>query len=235
MLKPQENKKGGVIMKALPYKIDDPTYQSLTTAIQRSTKHATSEFDYLMPHGWQLITKLRTGSITFFELHLEEGDGGSYAAVKMSTLEKYPLRAFTGDETVSSLLTKVEHTGFEDTIRAQEVAELESPSQLSQTQLEWLRDECKLTPMYGGIRIPYEFLINTDEPSISRGEILIAFDGASSQEQDAFFALWTLEAIQSNLAETQKNVQHSYDLRGLREDPVIHHWLTLMGIRDYDR
>lgn len=213
-----------------------PYYTDLITAIQRAAKIATSEYGFLVPRGWQLIVKMKSNEETFFHLHLAEGNGGSYAEAKMSTLENFPEQPYTGADGRGDILDILERLGKSDAAIVNEISAIESPEQLTKIQKEWLRDTCGIASMYGGIRVLYEFLINTDEPEpqTNEGEILITFSGAS-QEQDVFFAAWMLSTIQENLAEHQRNIQHSYDLEALRKNPVIHHWFKLMHIANCDR
>lgn len=209
-------------------------YTPLVTAIQRSAKRATSEYGFIVPRGWQLVVKMKSGEDTFFHLHLQEGEGGSYAVAKMATLENFPEQPYTGADGRGDLLYMLEQLGKKDAEIINEISDIESPDQLSKIQKEWLRDTCKIASMYGGIRIPYEFLVNADEPLTNEGEILISFSGAS-QEQDLFFAIWILDSIQHTLAQTQENIQHSYNLEDLRRNPVIHHWMKIMRVYDCDR
>jgi len=213
-----------------------PYYTGLITATQRAAKIATGEYGFLVPKGWQLIVKMKSNAETFFHLHLAEGNGGSYAEAKMSTLEKFPEQPYTGADGRNDLLYMLEKLGKTNAEIVEIISSIETPDQLTTVQKEWLRDTCGIASMYGGIRIPYEFLINTDEPEsqTNEGEILIAFSGAS-QEQDVFFATWMLSTIQENLAESQRNIQHSYYLEDLRRNPVIHHWFKLMHIANCDR
>lgn len=215
-----------------------PYYTDLITDIQRAAKIATSEYDFLVPKGWQLIVKMKSDEVEepFFHLHLAEGTGGSYAEAKMATLENFPEQPYTGGDGRGDILNMLERLGKNDTATVNEISAIESPNQLTKIQKEWLRDTCGIASMYGGIRVLYEFLINTDEPEphTNEGEILIAFSGAS-QEQDVFFAAWMLSAIQESLAKSQRNIQHSYLLEDLRKSPVIHHWFKLMHIAKYDR
>lgn len=210
-------------------------YMPIITAIQRTTREVTSEYDFLVPRGWQMITKMKSGGETFLHLHLIEGKGGSYAEAKMATLENFPQMPYTGADGCGDLLDMLDQLNKNDPTVIAAISSVENPDQLTKAQKEWLRDECKIASMYGGIRMPYEFLINTDKEShTNEGEILIAFSGAS-QEQDAFFALWIFKAIQKALAKYQNNIQHSYDLSALRQNPVIHHWMKILHIHDYDR
>lgn len=208
-------------------------YVQLVTAIQRAIIRATSEYGFTVPRGWQLIVKMKSGESTFFHLHLQEGAGGSYAIAKMATLENFPEQPYTGADGRNDLLYMLERLGKKDTGIVNEISSVESPDQLSKVQKEWLRDTCKIASMYGGIRIPYEFLANADEPHTNTGEILISFSGAS-QEQDLFFAIWILDSIQHTLAQTQENIQHSYELEDLRRNPIIHHWMKIMRIYNCD-
>lgn len=209
-------------------------YTPVITAIQRAAKAVTSDYDYLVPRGWQLIVKMKSGNETFFHLHLQEGEGGSYAAAKMSTLENFPETPYTGADGKNDILHMLEKIGKANPEIVEEISAIESPDQLTKIQKEWLRDTCGVASMYGGIRIPYEFLINTNEPHTATGEILITFSGAS-QEQDVFLAVWIFESIQHALSKSQSNIQHSYDLTDLRRNPVIHHWLEIMRIYNHDR
>ncbi len=222
-------------MNILHYETNNRQYYlSLLTTIQRAAKAATSEYDFLVPRGWQLIVKMKSDEETYFHLHLQEGAGGSYAAAKMSTLEKFPEQAYTGADATKDILYMLEQLEKDDHDIVDEIVKAESPAHLTKIQREWLRDTCGIASMYGGIRIPYEFLINADEPQNAEGEILITFSGAS-QEQDVFFATWLLGAIQETLTRTQENIQHDYDLTELRKNPVINHWLKIMRVHSYDR
>lgn len=222
-------------MKVLHNETNNRTYfNPVITLIERAARSVTSQYNFSVPRGWQLIVKMKSGDETFFHLHLAEGEGGSYAVAKMATLENFPDIPYTGDDGNNDLIDMLEHLGYNDAEIITEVAELESLSQLTKAQKEWLRDTCKLACMYGGIRIPYESLINTDEGfHDARGEILIAFSGAS-QEQDVFFCIWILYALQQALLKHQDNIQHTYILEDVKLNPIIHHWLTAMDISDHD-
>lgn len=209
-------------------------FAPLAAAIQRSIKSATTEYSYLVPRGWQLVVKMHSDDETFFDLHLREKLGGSYAEAKMNVLEMFPKRAHTGADQTNDILHMLKDLDLDGSINAEEICQLESPDQMSKQQREWLRDECNLTSMYGGIRIPYEYLVNSDEPHTETGEILLAFSGAS-QEQDLFMDLWVFQDIKNFLCETQKHIQHTFNLAELREDPTIHFWLQLLRIREYDQ
>lgn len=212
-------------------------YVGLISEIQRAAKIATSQHDYLVPRGWQLIVKMKGGERTYFHLHLTEGTGGSYAEAKMATLENFPEQPYTGDDGIADIKYMLEALGFKDAAEPIGIYSAESPEQFTKAQREWLRDNCKIASMYGGIRIQYEFLVNSDkatEPQINTGEILIAFSGAS-QEQDVFFTVWILSTIQQYLKDAERNTQHSYDLSMLQKAPVINLWLKLMHISEYDR
>lgn len=207
----------------------------LAAAIQRAARIISREYDLALPKGWQLIVKLKSGEETLVHLHLSEGEGGSYAKAKMSTLENFPEMPYTGADGTADVLYMLEKLNLDDSENADEICTVESPNLFTKEQREWLRDECEIASMYGGIRIPYEFLINADKEyqSINDGEILIAFSGAT-QEQDVFFALYVLRAIQHSLAAHESHVLHDYVLSDLHKNCVIGHWLQLMRIHDHD-
>lgn len=207
----------------------------LAAAIQRAARIISSEYDLALPKGWQLIVKMKTNGITYFHQHLQEKTGGSYASAKMHVLEIMPKQSYTRDEDPTLILHTLEELGLDESDIVDEICQLESSNQMSRKQREWLRDECNLAYMYGGIRIPYEFLINANKEhqSINDGEILIAFSGAT-QEQDVFFALYVLRAIQHSLAVHESHVLHDYILSDLRKNCVIGHWLQLMRVHDHD-
>lgn len=125
-----------------------PFYTPIVTSIQRAAKAATNDYDFLVPRGWQLIVKLKSDEETLLHLHLSEGEGGSYAKAKMSTLENFPEISYTGADDTANVLYMLEKLNLDDSENADEICTVESPNLFTKKQREWLR-ELKANPHVG--------------------------------------------------------------------------------------
>lgn len=219
-------------MKIITYKTEGNS-DAKTGVILRKLEQLVCKYAYLVPNGWRLILKMQvTGDVEpYYHIDVQgEKGGGNYAEAKMSTLERFPERAATGDDSLHELLEVLKD--WNGTGRYEHISALESIDLLTEDMWLWLRDEVGFAPCYGGIRIPYEDII-VEENRISNesGEIRITFSGASA-EQDLFFALMVFRVLNDSFVKLYPNTQGWLNLRKLQEVPVVKFWLDLLEIEE---
>jgi len=87
-------------MKVKIYKSDaDIKSDEKAAVILRIVGHLVCEYAYLVPNGWRLILKMKATSDSEPYCHIDiqsDKGGGSFAEVKMQTLEAFPNHAASG-------------------------------------------------------------------------------------------------------------------------------------------
>lgn len=221
-------------MKIINYK-DEGSSEAKTGLILRELEHLVCKYVYLVPNGWRFIIKMQVNGEAepyyYLDVQSDKG-GGDYAEAKMSTLELFPDRAATGGDSIRDLVNMIASQERTDNDWVKRIFERENVDQLTDETWEWLRDEVKITPCYGGIRIPYkDQIIGESEITDETGEIRIAFSGAS-QEQDIFFALGVFNALNDSFVRLYPNTQGWLNLSELEEIPAIKFWLDIFQINE---
>lgn len=219
-------------MKIITYKTEGNS-DAKTGVILRKLEQLVCKYAYLVPNGWRLILKMQANGDAepYYYIDIQSNNGGGdYAEAKMSTLERFPKRAATGDDRLNDLLIILR--SWNDTNQYKQISNLESIDMLTEDMWLWLRNEVGFAPCYGGIRIPYEnMIVDGDKISNESGEIRIAFSGASA-EQDLFFALMVFRALNNSFVKLYSNTQGWLNLRELQEIPAVKLWLDLLEIEE---
>ena len=213
----------------------------LTERAMRRAEALTKEYGYLVPNGWRMIVIERDyaeeAPRMMLDLQARDG-GGEYAAAKVETLKTFPgwmaTKPIGGDDLLEMVVRATEGKGkgpADQTVLA-EIRQYDDPNQMPDRLWEWLRDECQLAPCYGGIRVPYtETVLKGVNPEEGKGEILIAFSGAS-QEQDLMFAVGMLRGLMAAQREEFLATYRDYELDALKDLPAVRLWLEIFGLRD---
>lgn len=76
-----------------------------------------------------------------------------------------------------------------------------------------------------------DLIVKDDRITTEKGEIRIAFSGAS-QEQDLFFALSIFEALNNSFVSLYPNTHGWLNLRKLEEISAVKFWLDLLSIKE---
>ncbi len=219
-------------MKVISYKTESDS-DPKTALILRKLEQLVRRHAYITAKGWRFILKMQGhGDLgLFYHIDIQsDKDGGSYAEAKMSTIERFPECAATGEVSFSDVLRMLKP--WSDAEEYQQIIKLENINLLTEDMIIWLRDEVGFTSYQGGIRIPYKAkVIDGCDISEETGEICIAFSGAS-EEQDLFFALMVFREIQDSFAKLYPDTQIWFDLGGLQKIPAIKFWLDLLGIEE---
>lgn len=224
-------------------------YDRVMAEVMRAVERLTREHEYLVQNGWRTIVLERDSAGQYsprmlLDLQADQG-GGNYAEAKIKTLEQFPVdmatRPIGGEKLADRVARVLEATNKHDVLAKPSVDLMlgtirshEDPSMVPENIWEWLRDICGLAPCYGGIRVPYRALglvsrVEGTETSEDKGELLIAFSGAS-QEQDVMFAVGVLKTLMKAFVAEVPFIQTSYELGGLREIPAVQLWLDIWGI-----
>lgn len=215
-----------------------PTMNELTGGLMRQIASLTSDFEYLLPNGWRAIIEIHsfteqpTGSEYLLDLQSDIG-GGSFAPAKIKTLEIFPSINATGGETIKDLQEMVEEIDrksgqkHSQTEMFSELCNLPHSGCIKGKLREWLRDQCEISPYYGGIRIPFACISADSYPYT--GEVLIAFSGAI-EWQDLFFAFTIFRELQKLLNHHFPKNLYTYDLAPLKTLCETSIWINLYGI-----
>lgn len=230
-------------------------YNRILTRLTRRIEQLVCNYDYLVPDGWRAIVMERSSSHLFMpRLYLDiqsNRGGGDYAKVKLETLKFFSEEVATRPVDGKELARMAEQSlSVIDADRDNKLLEEPStqkilkqiwrrsdPNELPEHIWEWLRDQCHVTACYGGIKVPYEALNVKAQPAIQAqvkddaGELLIAFSGASA-EQDLMFATGILCDLLKAYKVELPLVQTWYNLRGLKKIPAVRLWLDIWGIQE---
>lgn len=234
---------------------DTPERRMIMPRFLDMLEQMRKDYDYLLVDGWRMILVERGRSLLpgtssgkpRFLLEMEDAKGGGEEAQAMiETLEFFETDAITRPMAGIELSNRTR-----EFLRARKRADLisegnailelidraHSPEQLSKHVREWLRDVCGLEINYGGIRVPwerYEKRNNLQDPfggePEESGEFLIAFAGVSP-EQNLMFAFKILKELMRIFDRYADGLWTSYDFKALREIPVTHLWMDVVGIR----
>lgn len=172
-------------------------------------------YGYLLPNGWRAIVRIDLPVAhnnwemdnLILDVQADEG-GGSFAKVKMDTLEQYPKMIATGllefKDLSDLVLAAVQSNRIarEDMGIAADLIRYTDGTALSRMQHEWLRDKLDITNFMGGVRLSIygqESVLDSDDESFrKKGEIRVAVSGAT-EWQDTYLALviaqWTLNTF----------------------------------------
>lgn len=211
------------------------SYEEIIATAMRQVEELVCDRNYLLRRGWRIIIKIsgHTDVEVMLDLQSNHG-GGSFAEVKMATLENiHTKRAATGGDDISYIEELINEHDLQDTELGHEICETWCSDNLSRRHHEWLKDHLGYTNFEGAIRIPYQALsAKLGEPNTPQnGEIRVAFSGAT-QEQDVMFAMWVARTIQETLAEHFPKEQFWFNLRDLQEIPTTRLWIDLLRIRE---
>ncbi len=209
------------------------SYEEIMAAAMAQVEDSVCRYRYLLPRGWRCIIKIKGADRTVAHLDLQSNQGGgSFAEVKMKTLEDWQIAA-TGCHNLGFIRELINRSPHREAERAQEILKVFSLEELRKIHHEWLRDNFEYTNYYGGINVYYDELSaklsSADQPE--RGLIQIAFSGAS-QEQDTMFAVRVLWSIQEAMVRTLTRSQFWFNLRELEEIPNVKFWLDNFGIEE---
>lgn len=209
------------------------SYEEIMAAAMAQVEDSVCRYRYLLPRGWRCIAKIKGADRTVAHLDLQSNQGGgSFAEVKMQTLEDWGVAA-TGCHDLQFIQRLIQGSPYEKMERGQEILKMSSLEEMRKIHHEWLREKLGYTNYYGGINVPYDELsakVNSaDQPET--GFIQIAFSGAS-QEQDTMFAVRVLWSIQEAMVRTFTRSQFWFNLRELEEIPNVKFWLDNFGIEE---
>lgn len=215
--------------------MSNPHCKALTAALLNLLQELEIRYAYLLSRGWHTIIKVTDHSkgAEYYQIEISSDQGdGSYAAAKMSTLETLGL-SHTGNLSIRQvtemaqtfLSVKLQPAGQPQLRRIEQYQDVgEIPDDLA----EWLRDELGFAPYLGGICTSFEgYVPSGDKIDLVSGDILIAFSGAS-QEQDVMFATYILRTIIQTMKEQDPLTSYTFDVGALMEVPAIRLWLELL-------
>ncbi len=209
------------------------TYSSIVVDAVNS---ATTKYDYLLPGGWKFILHVSSDTIGTddFKITMQSSKGGgSFADVKMKTLEKYGPRYATGGDSLGYICRLLQTYGsFEDETIPEQIRKLERASDMTREQHEWLRDNLGYTNLEGAFAVPYQYAERKMNSYVEKtGSMRLAFSGANA-EQDIMFCAIVLRELQNHLGSGGITTYWRYDLSELREIPNIRLWLDRLGINE---
>lgn len=239
-------------MKKLHYEIASANseglislYEEIMAAAMDQVERIVCRYRYILPRGWRSIIKIEDPRQAKVHLDLQSTQGGgSFAEVKMKTLEEFNKTATGTDgiEFIQDLVHGFLHESVHDlttpeskqTINvAQIFLKMVSTDELRRNHHEWMKNELGYTNYYGAFCVPFDVLsarINSPN-ECQHGIIKIAFSGAS-EEQDVMFAMWIFQRIQEAMVETFKKDQFWFNLRDLEEIPKIRFWIDNLRVRE---
>lgn len=218
-----------------------PEMNELTGELMRYIASITSEFEHLLPKGWRTIVKMYDntnglGNADYLlDLQSDIG-GGSFAPAKIKTLENFTELCVTGEDTITDLREMIEKIDRrEGTTRRQmetkmfsELCNLPHTACIRGKLREWLRDQCGISPYYGGIRVKFTVASADSDPCAKK--MLIAFSGAI-EWQDLLFTFLIFRELQKLLnCHFPKNL-YTYDLEPLKIRRETRIWLDLLDIK----
>ncbi len=211
------------------------SYEEIMAAAMTKVEELVCDYRYLLKRGWKTVIKIsgHDGAEVVLVLQSNHG-GGSFAEVKMATLENiHTERAATGGDDISDIEKLINEHDLQDTELGHEICEMLSSDNLSRRHHEWLKNNLDYTNFEGAIRMPYQVLSArlNEQDTPQDGEIRIAFSGAT-QEQDVMFAMQVTRIIQAALAESFPKEQFWFNLRGLQEIPTTRLWIDLLHMRE---
>lgn len=227
-------------MRKLHYEITSVTdeklislYEEIMAAAMNQVEKIVCKYRYILPRGWRCITKIDDPRRVGVHLDLQANPGGgSFAEVKMKTLEDFN-KAATGTDNIDFIHELIGMAGQQNSELGQEILNMSSTAELRRAHHEWLKNELGYTDFYGAFCVPYDMLsarVGSSE-KYQHGSIKIAFSGAS-EEQDVMFAMWTFRRIQNAMVETFKRDQFWFNLRELEEIPKVRFWIDNLDVRE---
>lgn len=214
-------------------------FEEVMAVVMDYTDDVTDQFNYLLQNGWRCIITIDSSQPNGnLRLDLQEGNGGSFAEVKLHTVNSIisntgTLRCATGTDNmqfVHELITA--HKLCDDEI-GREIMKLTAISEITRKQHEWLRGKLDYTTFYGAIKVHYsatKFSPPLEGNYPSSGTIAIAFSGAS-QEQDLMFAMLIFRELQERLAFAFKRDYFQFHLTELKKVPNARLWLDVLEIQ----
>lgn len=225
-------------------------YEEIMAVAMDQIEKLVCRYRYILPRGWRSIIKIEDPKQAKVHLDLQSNQsGGSFAEVKMKTLERFN-KAATGTDDIKfihDLIPEYLHhlahgLTTPETVKQSNKAydflkmistEITSATELRRSHHEWLREELGYTNYYGAFCVPFDVLSAKVGSSndCQRGLIKVAFSGAS-EEQDVMFAMWIFQRIQEAMVETFKKDQFWFNLRDLEEIPKIRFWIDNLRVRE---
>ena len=222
-------------MKIMKYVAESGTERE-TGIFLRTLERTVRDYSFLLGDGWRCVLEKQYEDEEKACYHIDvqsDRGGGDYAHVKMDTLRSFPNLWASGNVNFTEFVELVESKvadskGFAENLKL--IKELGSFNLIPLSLRESLRDEVGITYFYGGIRIHFSSMSVADNDIDKRnGEIRIAFSGAS-QEQDLFFALTIIKALNEAYDEIYPYSNYVFALDRFKNIPMVRFWLELLKI-----
>lgn len=219
--------------------IMQPEMNELTGGLMRYIASITSEFEHLLPKGWRTIVKMYDntnglGNADYLlDLQSDIG-GGSFAPAKIKTLENFTELCATGEDTITDLqemikeIDRREGMKHSQTKMFSELCNLPHTACIKGKLREWLRDQCEISPYYGGIRV--KFTVTSADSDPCARKMLIAFSGAI-EWQDLLFTFLIFRELQKLLNRHFPKNLYTYDLAPLKILREARAWIDLFDIK----
>lgn len=213
--------------------INHPAFTSVNAILTSEVQRLQQIFHEAMPNGFQSeieVENLDTGKIEYAK-GIVYGTSGSFAAVKMDTLRKFPQLALTGTCSISELIDMIHaaRSHYDTTV----FSSLENTCQLTRAQHEELRREIGITAYLGGIRIPFTRLASflEEDEEKTHGEIRITFS-ALSGEGDLSMCIILFNILQDAMQKAEPNTTYSFDFSALKRSSIAHYLLKVHGSQE---